>query len=824
MLINFGFFGVLGSAFGADGGGNATPKHNRGQKRRVKLSLHEAEFAFSEHDSISTGADLKFRTAIDRKMQSLNAAEAAMATINGTAGNDNLIGTAADDIINGMAGDDTLYGGDGVDTYLFSAGWGKDVIDNLDFSNSFDSIVFDATVAVTDIAISWSVNRDLILTNIHTQDQITVTSYDNPNATIDEIKFADGTVFRPPVITSNGGAREAELEIAENIKTVSTITERHSRPVTITLIDGYEDTSLFELNATTGAISFKNAPDFENPSDFLKQNVYRLGAMVEDGFGFRDYQYFYIVVTDANEAPVINSNGGGNSASVNVAENKTAVLTAAATDQDNSTTTWSISGGADKALFQIDATTGALSFKSAPDFEAAKDNGKNNVYDVTIKVTDAGGLSDTQAIAVKVTNVNDAPVISSKGTGTIVAVMAENGKAVTTVKAADPEKTAITWSISGGADKALFQIDAKTGVVSFKSAPDFEVPKDSDKDNIYDVMVKATDAAGLSDTEWLAVVVTNVNDAPVISSNGGGSKASINVAENGKAVTTAKGADPEKTALTWSISGGADKALFQINAVTGALTFKSAQDFETAKDSGNNNVYDVTIKATDATGLSDTQALAVTVTNVNETPVITSNGGGAKAAITIAENGKAVTTARATDPDKTAVTWSISGGADKALFQIDAKTGVVSFKSAPDFETPTDVGENNVYDVTIKATDAGGLSDTQALAVRITNVNDAPVISSNGGGRQAVVNAAENAKAVTTVRGMDPEKTALTWSISGGADKALFQIDAKTGVVTFKSAPDFETPTDVGKNNVYDVKVKVTDATGLSDTQALAVT
>jgi len=665
------------------------------------------------------------------------------------------------------------------------------------------------------------VDRDLILTNINTQDQITVTDFDDSNTTMDEIRFASGVVWRPPVIISVGGGFDVSLNVAEKSTAVTTIEVVDDDAVTISISDSNPDAALFELNPTTGAISFKTAPDFESPSDFNKDNVYEFVVEVTDTLGFKNYQRFYVSVTDVNEAPVISSNGGGNSASVSVAENQTAVLTA---NVDKTTATWSISGGADKALFQIDATTGALSFKSAPDFDAAKDNGKNNIYDVTIKATDSGGLSDTQAIAVKVTNVNDAPVISSKGTGTIVAVMAENGKAVTTAKAADPEKTAITWSISAGADKALFQIDAKTGVVSFKSAPDFEVPKDSDKDNIYDVMVKATDATGLSDTEWLAVVVTNVNDAPVISSNGGGSTAAVNAAENAKAVTSVRGADPEKTVITWSISGGADKALFKIDAKTGVVSFKSAPDFEAPTDIGKNNVYDVTIKVTDATGLSDTQALAVTVANVNETPVITSNDGGTKAAVTIAENTKTVTTAKATDPDKAAVTWSISGGADKALFQIDAKTGAVAFKSAPDFEAANDSGTNNVYDVTIKATDAGGLSDTQALAVTITNVNDAPVISSNGGGSTAAVNAVEIAKAVTTGKGADPEKTAITWSISGGADKALFQIDAKTGVVSFKSAPDFEAPTDIGKNNVYDVTIKVTDATGLSDTQALAVT
>lgn len=330
-----------------------------------------------------------------------------------------------------------------------------------------------------------------------------------------------------------------------------------------------------------------------------------------DANGLRELREVVVNVNNVNDAPVVTSK-----ASINVSENTAAVLTAVATDQDKSAITWSISGGADKALFQIDAKTGLLSFKSAPDFEAAKDFGRNNVYDVTIKATDAGGLSDTQAIAVKVTDVNYAPVISSKGTGTIVAVAAENDKTVTTVKGIDPDKQAVTWSISGGADQALFRIDSKTGIVSFKSAPDFEAPKDSGKDNIYDVRIKATDKGGLTDTEWLAVVVTNVNDAPVIGSNGGASGASVNAAENAKVVTTAKAGDSDKDMLTWSISGGADKALFQIDAKTGLLSFKSAPDFEAAKDIGKNNIYDVTIKVTDSRGLSDTQALAVPVADI----------------------------------------------------------------------------------------------------------------------------------------------------------------------------------------------------------------
>src|SRR5437773_1553648 len=89
--------------------------------------------------------------------------------------------------------------------------------------------------------------------------------------------------------------------------------------------------------------------------------------------------------------------------------------------------------------------------------------------------------------------------------------------------------------------------------------------------------------------------------------------------------------------------------------------------------------------------LNDRQALSVTVTNVNEAPVITSNGGGATAAVSVAENTTAVATVTATDPDAGQTkTFSISGGADAAKFNIVAGSGVLTFNTPPDFEAPTD--------------------------------------------------------------------------------------------------------------------------------------
>jgi hypothetical protein len=117
----------------------------------------------------------------------------------------------------------------------------------------------------------------------------------------------------------------------------------------------------------------------------------------------------------------------------------------------------------------------------------------------------------------------------------------------------------------------------------------------------------------------------------------------------------------------------------------------------------------------------------------------------------------------------------------------------------------------------------GSLSASSTASLDITPVNDAPVITSNGGGDTASVNVAEYTSAVTMVTSSDGDAgSSATYSIAGGADAAKFAINAATGALSFKDAPNFETPTDAGGNNVYDVIVRASDGT-LFDEQAVKV-
>jgi hypothetical protein len=67
------------------------------------------------------------------------------------------------------------------------------------------------------------------------------------------------------------------------------------------------------------------------------------------------------------------------------------------------------------------------------------------------------------------------------------------------------------------------------------------------------------------------------------------------------------------------------------------------------------------------------------------------------------------------------LSYSIAGGADAGKFAIDASTGVLSFLTSPNYEAPTDVGGNNVYDVVVGVSD-GTSTDTQTIAVTVTDV------------------------------------------------------------------------------------------------------
>ena len=210
-----------------------------------------------------------------------------------------------------------------------------------------------------------------------------------------------------------------------------------------------------------------------------------------------------IDLTNVNEAPSVtgtsNKSEGENRAVSTPIGNYTAA------DPDASSTfTWTLEGD-DADDFKINPQ-GELRLLSSPDYESPTDSDNNNDYNVTVKVTDNGGLSATADFALTINNVNEAPRIV---TGTTGAASEENRLATELIgqyRAEDPDaSTTLTWSLEG--DDANFFTITKIintegedeGELRFRVSPNYEMPEDANGDNMYKVTVRVSDGS-LSDT------------------------------------------------------------------------------------------------------------------------------------------------------------------------------------------------------------------------------------------------------------------------------------------------------------------------------------
>ena len=172
-------------------------------------------------------------------------------------------------------------------------------------------------------------------------------------------------------------------------------------------------------------------------------------------------------VTPVNDAPDITSNGGGQNATVSVAEGTTPVTTVTASDVDNASLGFSIVGGEDAGDFLIDAS-GHLAFRVTPDFEKPSDVGGDNDYKVMIQASD-GSLTDAQLITVLVTDVQQPPRNGSSRADTLVGDVGDdtlNGRL-------GKDK------LTGGAGEDAFQFTTKLGKNNIDHITDFTANNDT---------------------------------------------------------------------------------------------------------------------------------------------------------------------------------------------------------------------------------------------------------------------------------------------------------------------------------------------------------
>jgi hypothetical protein len=433
-----------------------------------------------------------------------------------------------------------------------------------------------------------------------------------------------------------------------------------------------------------------------------------------------------------NHAPTVASQ-----ASVSVAENSTVVTTVTATDADvpAQTLTFSVTGGADQAKFEINSV-GALTFKMAPDFEAPTDVGSNNIYNVSVQVSDGNGGIRTRDIAVTVLNTNEAPIRTA---GTLPTINVAEDSATTTAVSLGLSGVAYSPGPVGEASQTLtYQI---TAIPTF-----VKLFKPNGTAVVVNGMVTAAElrrltyktVANLSGSGPIRFTVTDNGSgiAPNVNSLLQTINVTVNAVNDGLPtistlanVTTNE--DTPTAAITFTIND-VDEALVSLNRV---IVTATSSNPTLVPNSPNNIVLGgslgartiqlkpaldkfgqstITVTATDSNGGATSKTFLLTVTSVNDVPRVTA------ATFSISEittNDTLVGQVTAVDPEGAAITaYSILTGNTNNAFKIDNMGKIrVNDASKIDFETLAK------YTLTIKATDvSGGFSSTATQTGPIT--------------------------------------------------------------------------------------------------------
>lgn len=133
-------------------------------------------------------------------------------------------------------------------------------------------------------------------------------------------------------------------------------------------------------------------------------------------------------------------------------------------------------------------------------------------------LADSFGQTDVATVSIRIAGVDDAPRFRSPSTFELREVI-DSQLGFAAVEALDPEGAPVSYEVFGGADANLFSIDRNTGLLSFLDEPDFETPRDQNQDNIYELIVTATDG-GLTEYQEISVSVVDIAELIGTSSSG----------------------------------------------------------------------------------------------------------------------------------------------------------------------------------------------------------------------------------------------------------------------------------------------------------------
>ena len=425
----------------------------------------------------------------------------------------------------------------------------------------------------------------------------------------------------------------------------------------------------------------------------------------------------------------------------------------------------------------VDNGNGTWTFTPAADW--------NGAASFSFGVSD-GSVTVANSASLTVSAINDAPAVAAIDLG---AIDEDASRLITQADllagASDVDGGALSAINLALANSSGALIDNGNGTWTFKPAPNRNGPASFDFDVTDGTRTVANSAT---------LALKAVNDAPVVAAIALGSinedaSRLITQADLLAAATDVDGDPLRATNLSLTSGSGA-----LVDNGNGTWTFTPAANWNGAASFGF-GVFDGSATVANSASLA--------VSAVNDAPVAARIDLGPVDEDTSRLITQAELLAGATDAEGAALLAKNLQLKSTTGTLVDNGNGTWTYTPKPDW--------NGAVAFAFDVSDGVATSSTQAV-LDVRAVNDAPVITSDGGAALADVKIAENSTAATSVTATDADAaTVIRFAIAGGADAARFTIDAETGKLAFLRAPDHEQPADTNADNRYEVIVSATD-------------
>ena len=460
----------------------------------------------------------------------------------------------------------------------------------------------------------------------------------------------------------------------------------------------------------------------------------------------------------------------------------------AATDPENDSLTYSLSGDGSEH-FNVN-NQGHITLSASLSHEDAAS------YTLTLSVRDSKdgiGNPNSETDATTTVNVTVVDVDEPPGppTGLSISTSQDNPTTALDVRWTVPDTTGIP-PITG------YEVQYRVGDSGAWIDHDFDsvgtttktTISDLDSNTTYQVQARAKNDEG--DGEWASASGTTkkaeltvaFGSATYMVDEGEEATITVIVTPTADRNVTVK-VTMSGTGATLSGLGTGDSLTIARGQNSASLTISGDED----EDAIDSEVLLTLSTSDDGVSLGSPTATTVTIEEPNNPPVITTTS-----PITVQENRTVIVTLEATDSDDDPITgWSITGGADRALFSL-TNDGVLTFNTAPDYENPADSGTDNSYEVKVIASDGKDDSDPLTLTVDVTDINEPPTFSE---GISTTRTIAENSPGDTQVGDAftadDPEDDTLAYKLSGTGHEN-FAVDTNGQIIVASNAVlDFET-------------------------------